>query len=269
MEAPCGSGERPGDRRRGITGLLEDVVLSRRSQPLQSPSPSLKLSVGFAQAALTPQRDPRSRGESKGKPATNSKSDGSVYCILCPRVSTVLSLKSKAGSWIYLRQPYGVYLRQPYGVWLQRPGLCPTLLWLFLTLGAPGALVWHLYVEREAGERWEQVGARRGGLSWAQAKVHSKRKILSSPHSLMQHLPAPFFCHQLLAFLLPLHRVPGVLSQPPRVPLPLGFLPSPLSPVGGRGDRNSRPRALALAVSHPAEACVARLSVSASRRIWP
>ncbi|KAJ1116636.1 hypothetical protein NDU88_004842 [Pleurodeles waltl] len=35
----------------------------------------------FAQAALTPQRDPRSglsrsRGESKGKPATNSKSDG-------------------------------------------------------------------------------------------------------------------------------------------------------------------------------------------------
>ncbi|KAJ1091149.1 hypothetical protein NDU88_004276 [Pleurodeles waltl] len=48
---------------------------------LYSPSPSLKLSVGFAQAALTPQRDPRSgfsrsRGESKGKPAANSKSDG-------------------------------------------------------------------------------------------------------------------------------------------------------------------------------------------------
>ncbi|KAJ1143553.1 hypothetical protein NDU88_009861 [Pleurodeles waltl] len=45
-------------------GLLGDVVLSRRSQPL-----------GFTQAALTPQRDPR-RGESKGKPAANSKSDG-------------------------------------------------------------------------------------------------------------------------------------------------------------------------------------------------
>ncbi|KAJ1203192.1 hypothetical protein NDU88_006985 [Pleurodeles waltl] len=49
---------------RGLTGLLGDVVLSRRSQPL-----------GFTQAALTPQRDPR-RGESKGKPAATSKSDG-------------------------------------------------------------------------------------------------------------------------------------------------------------------------------------------------
>ncbi|KAJ1153139.1 hypothetical protein NDU88_005901 [Pleurodeles waltl] len=112
------------------------------------------------------------------------------------------------------------------------------------------------------------------GASWGKergaqlgpSQSSQQEENLSSPHSLMQHLPAPFFCHQLLAFLLPLHRVPGVLSQPPRVPLPLGFLPSPLSPVGGRGDRNSRPRALALAVSHPAEACVARLSVSASLR---
>ncbi|KAJ1217800.1 hypothetical protein NDU88_005388 [Pleurodeles waltl] len=74
-------GERPSDRRRGLTGLLGDVVLSRRSQPCTQPRPSLELSVGFAQAALTPQRDPRSglsrsRGESKGKPAANSKSDG-------------------------------------------------------------------------------------------------------------------------------------------------------------------------------------------------
>ncbi|KAJ1081621.1 hypothetical protein NDU88_001799 [Pleurodeles waltl] len=78
-------GERPGDKRRGLTGLLGDVDLSP------------DLSVGFAQAALTPQRDPRSRGESKGKPAANSKSDGSPVLTLAALHSPSPSLKLSVG----------------------------------------------------------------------------------------------------------------------------------------------------------------------------
>ncbi|KAJ1110607.1 hypothetical protein NDU88_007957 [Pleurodeles waltl] len=58
---------------------------------LHSPSPSLKLSVGFAQAALTPQQDPRrSRGEES--PKANQQQTASPTPLHSPSPSLELSV---------------------------------------------------------------------------------------------------------------------------------------------------------------------------------